>query len=246
VLTLCMLPTVARAGSDDIIRDREAAFRLALEHLEAGRHREAIPILRSLNEAYPGGTGVLWNLGQATSKIGEHSEALTYWLAFRALEPDDWHVHSKLVQTYQALGDRPARDREREALYRLRKAAPAGSELATLDRYVREQFTSAGRRVMVFEFFEPSGPFQVFYSFVLLSDAGEEAFRVSLGSYERTTQFSRETGWVAPDQRVYHLDGYGRNLHTTYAFFDGAQPSYEVVRAMVQDILSGKRRPTKR
>jgi tetratricopeptide (TPR) repeat protein len=112
VLTLCISPTIARASSDDIILDREAAFRHALEHLEAGRLHEAIPILRRLNEAYPGGTGVLWNLGQATSKIGEHSEALTYWLAFRALEPDDWHVHSKLVQTHQALGDRLARDGE--------------------------------------------------------------------------------------------------------------------------------------
>ena len=246
VLVLHILLTVASASAGDITLDREAAFQQAVALVDAGRHREGILILRRLNEAHPGGTGVLWNLGQATSKIGEHREALTYWLAFRALEPDHWHVHAKLVQTYQALGDTVARDREREALLRLRKAAAAGSELATLDRYVREQATIAGHRVMAFEVFEPSGPRRVLYSFVVLSDAGDETFRLSLGSYDLSNQHAWETGWMPRDKRSYHLDGSDRTFHTTYAFFQGAQPpSYERVRAMVEDILTGKHRPTR-
>jgi hypothetical protein len=49
-LTLHILPTGASA-SDDMIRDREAAFQDALQLLEVGRYREAIPILCRLNEA---------------------------------------------------------------------------------------------------------------------------------------------------------------------------------------------------
>ena len=127
ILALHIVPTFAHA-TDDMLRDRDAAFQQAQQHLEAGRYRAGIWILRRLNEAYPGAPGVVWNLAYATSELGDHREALTYWLAFRSIEPNDWHVHSRLVQTYQALGDTLARDRERETLYRLanpRRRAPS-------------------------------------------------------------------------------------------------------------------------
>jgi hypothetical protein len=39
----------------------------------------------------------------------------------KAVDPEDWQVRAKLIQTYQALGKLSERDAERGALFELRK-----------------------------------------------------------------------------------------------------------------------------
>jgi len=46
----------------------------------------------------------------------------------------------------------------------------------------------------------------------------------------------------SPDQRIYPLDGYWPGgAHATYGFYKGT-PTYETVRAVVIDVLEGRRR----
>jgi hypothetical protein len=79
----------------------------------------------------------------------------------------------------------------------------------------------------------------VIYSFVVLDDKGEQAFKLSLGSYEFTNKVALELGERPADKRVYHLDLYRATAHETHGFFLG-QPGYDLVRARVAEVLAGK------
>lgn len=78
--------------------------------------------------------------------------------------------------------------------------------------------------------------------FSIVDKKGEEKSNISLGSYDVTTDMSRELGEIPKDQRMYHLDRYEGSLHKTYAFFK-EKPDYDRVRSMVVSILEGKLNP---
>jgi tetratricopeptide (TPR) repeat protein len=220
----------------------EDAFRKGIELSEAKRFREAIPYYQITYHAFPQSEGVLWNLGLATAEIKDFSEALKYWLRLRQHAPNNWRVRTKLIQAYQALGNTDARDRERAALFELRRSSPVDSELARTESYVREQMVIAGRKILAFEVFEPKGERMVFFAFVVVSDTDTEDFRISLGSYEFTNRMEWERGALPRDKRLYHLDQYQGPNHWTYGFYE-SQPAYEHVRAQVVDILNGRIKP---
>ena len=72
------------------------------------------------------------------------------------------------------------------------------------------------------------------------STTGNNLFDVSLGSYDSTTNISRELGEIGPDDRVFHLDGYAPDgSHYTYAFYN-SEPDYDTVRKLVFKVLAGK------
>ena len=217
------------------------AFEAGIEMAEAKKHREAIAFFLIANQAQPDSVGVLWNLGISSAEIGEHREALKYWQAFRKQRPQEWRGLAKLVQTYQALGDIAARDRERAALIEQYKNAPPQSDLGRTEMFCREQMVIAGRKVLGFEYFAPQGERRVFYAFIVVSEAdgNQEDFRLSLGSYDATTQIAWEMGSLPRDKRIYHLDKYQGQNHWTYGLYEEPQ-SYEAVRTQVVEVLSGR------
>ena len=217
--------------------DPRDAFSRGAELAQAGDHAAAIPYFERAAEAYPYHQGVLWNLGVSNAAVGNDQRALDYWQLYGEHHPDDWRWRAKIIQAYQALGDLPDRDRERRALFEARKEAPEGSVLRQETKYCREQMTVAGKRVLVFEDFEPAEDWAVFYRFVVLDDQGRQASVLSLGSYQATNEIMWETGQLARDKRLYHLDRYEGDTHSTYAFFE-EMPEYDSVRARVIEILS--------
>ena len=98
---------------------------------------------------------------------------------------------------------------------------------------------------MVFEHFELKGERALRYAFEIIDpEKGKSKYRISLGSYEPTTQFARETGQIGKNERMYHLDGYYPDgVHATFGFFT-KEPSYEDTRKSVIAILQGKKQPT--
>jgi hypothetical protein len=149
-------------------------------------------------------------------------------------------VIAKLIQTYQAIGDVKARDRELKGLYAVR-AAGKDSALAKADKFCREQFVVEGQKVLAFEIFDPQGERRKYYRFSVVDADGNEAEYISLGSYESTTAIARELGEISEKQRAYHVDRYRGDEHLTYALvYD--KPSYETVRTLVAEILRGKAR----
>jgi hypothetical protein len=47
--------------------------------MEKRQFEEAVPYLKKAERAYPTSPDVLWNLGIAHSRLGNASEALSYW-----------------------------------------------------------------------------------------------------------------------------------------------------------------------
>jgi hypothetical protein len=207
---------------------------------EAGRLAEGADKLETVAAAtrHP---GVLWNLGTMRAQLGEHERALAVWDAYRRLVPEDWRARSKVIQACQALGDTARRDRERAELLALHRAG-GDPELAEERYFCCEQFEVGGRPVVAHEVFEPAGPLRVFYAFLVGHPDGTLEGRYSLGSYDFTTEPARERGEIGPDERIYHLDWYAGNLHSTLGFY-GVLPDYDQVRAHVVAALTGAMRP---
>jgi len=117
--------------------------------------------------------------------------------------------------------------------------AGTNTELSAQPIFCREQFKHGGRKVMVLEYFNPSGPKLIVYSFVVVNESGQQDFKISLGSYDNTNQVALELGQRPKDKRIYHLDLYRSNLHETHGMYLG-KPSYDEIRQVVLDVLSGK------
>lgn len=207
--------------------------------MNAHKFAEALPILEDLRKSNPTAS-VFWNLGMSAAEVGNNDEALHAWLSYREIAPNNWQVRAKLVQTYQALGDLKARDRERADLIALWQAG-TDTKLSAEPIFCREQFKQNGRKVMVLEYFNPSGPKLIVYSFAVVNESGQQDFKISLGSYDNTNQVALELGQRPKDKRIYHLDLYRSNLHETHGMYLG-QPSYDEIRQVVVDVLDGRNR----
>ncbi|MES2902250.1 MAG: hypothetical protein V4723_21155 [Pseudomonadota bacterium] len=224
------------AAADQTPQDK---FATAVALLNAKKLAEAFPIFDDLSKTYPT-PSVFWNLGITAAEVGNNKEALRAWLSYRETNPTNWQVRAKLVQTYQALGDLAARDKERADLMASWRAG-TDAQLSAQPHYFREQFQQDGRKVMVLEYFNPSGPKLIVYSFVVLDKTGQPDFKISLGSYDLTNQVALELGERPKDKRMYHLDLYRSNSHETHGMYLG-QPGYDQIRPVVVDVLSGKRK----
>jgi tetratricopeptide (TPR) repeat protein len=239
-LTLFLVPLSARS-QESHPSDKEK-FEAAVGYLEAGRYVDAIPLLREVRASNPEIPSVLWNLGTAEAAAGDHKSAVETWAGYERVDPGDWRAIPKLIQSFESLGNEVEVARHRARLYELRSREGGDGDLREEDRYCREQFSVGEQRVFAFEHFEPGGRRAVYYTFSFLTAAGDEAFRVSLGSYLDTNEVLWELGDLPRDKRLYHLDRYepdGRQ--TLYTFFE-ALPPYRVVREAVREFVEGKTR----
>lgn len=216
----------------------------AVALMQAHKFSDALPILEDLKVSNPS-SGVFWNLGILASETGDSAKQLEAWLAYREIMPNDWKVRAKLIQTYQAFGDIEARNRERADLIALWKSGE-DKDLSAKALYCREQITLDDQKVLAFEYFNPTGPYMILYSFIVLSPSGQTNYKISLGSYDNQNQIALEMGERPKDKRYYHLDVYrtvGQTaVHESHAAFIG-EPGYDAIRPQVDNILAGKSKP---
>ncbi len=198
--------------------------------------KAAYALLSKVVAKDPGFGLALYNLGQTCQTMGKHEEALEHFLRFSETRPDDWRPITKIVQECQALGKMKERDKHRKRLFDLRKKGKIDS-LSQANLYCRDQFSVKDHGVMALEYFELEGEMAVRFSFhVRDRKTGKTLFKISLGSYESTNAFARGAGEIEEDERLFHLDGYFENSHTTYGMFKG-EPGYDDVREMVVKII---------
>ncbi|WNG40964.1 tetratricopeptide repeat protein [Archangium violaceum] len=234
-------PTEAREAIDKTLAlepdNAQALFVLGLLHMEQGKPDEALAAYEQARKSEPEFAMAHYNAGQLHQLRGDAAAALERFQKAAELEPQDWRTRAKLVQLHQALGHKEQRDAEREALLLLRQAGKVDK-----DYFIREQFSEAGRNVMVVENFELEGDWARRYEFqVYAPDQERPSFVISLGSYSFATTFAREKDPNGP--RLFHLDGYHPdNAHDTYGFFQG-EPSYDETREMVLSVLRGELKP---
>lgn len=130
----------------------EGLFKKATDLMQREHYTEAIPYLKQVERDFPENPAVLWNLGIALVGTGDHLKAAETWRNLRKVSPDDWRARSKLVQAYQALGDRNARDTEIKSLYEHRENS-SDPKVKNDERFCREQAVMAGQTVYAFEYF---------------------------------------------------------------------------------------------
>lgn len=221
--------------------------------MDERRYADALAKYREALALLPDNLSLLYNASTAAALARDFKTVAEVAQKSLRLDPGDWQSLSKLIQAYQALGDLKARDEARAVLFDMRRSGKGeNSEVPehTLSRhemYCRERLALAGHDVMVFEYFELKGDLAVRYVFLVLDDTGrDEAFRISLGSYDSTNAIWRETtkARVEKDARFFHLDGYFKWGHATYGMYH-PEPSYDEVREVVVGILEGKKSPVK-
>lgn len=218
------------------------AFETANAFMEEGKYGEALKYYQDGLAILPGDPAMLYNGGMAAFNINNFETALDLWKKLKTVGPNDGQARSKLVQVYQALNKFPERDKERDELFDLWKSKKS-KEFSERDFYCREQFETSGYKLVVFEHFELKGPRALRYVF-MISKPGTEDFKISLGSYDLTSNIWRETTKPTPKEgeRLFHLDGYFMNGHATYGMYHPA-PTYDETRAIVVKILEGKAKP---
>lgn len=222
----------------------QTSFEIGNSLLERGKHTEALIHYKQALAILPKDPAILFNAGLAAFSAKDFTLASDLWQQLKAVEPQDWHGRSKLIQVYQALGKTAERDKEREELFAMWKSGK-NAELKERFQYCRDQFEVNGKKVMAFEHFELKGDRALRYVFSILNktEDGEE-YRISLGSYRITDAIWRETRKPKPkdDERLFHLDGYYPNRHVTYGMFF-PEPTYDETRAKVIKILEGNGNP---
>ena len=238
-------PVFGQDPSAKQIAEAEEAFNKGNAAMEKRKPAEALTHYKQALAILPQEPAILFNAGMAAFGAKDFTAALDFWKQMKELEPSDWHVRSKLIQTYQALGKTAERDTERAELFAMwKKGEP--QELKQEFEYCRDQFEVNGHRVMAFEHFELKGDRALRYVFSIL-DATEQAedWRISLGSYNTTNAIWRETHKPKPKEgeRLFHLDGYFKGGgHATYGMYF-PEPTYDETRAIVVKILEGKTNP---
>ena len=238
----------AQAGqqqTDDALKSFRKAAELDPKHArsvlmigallaESGKEADAFAHFQKAAEIDPSYALAHYNVGQIHQNHARHKEALDAFQAADKARPEDTRTLAKIVQCHQALGQLKERDAVREQVIKLLKSGSV-REAA----FCREQFQVGKAKVLAFEHAELKGPRALRYVFVV--DDGDRQYRVSLGSYESTTQIAREMRQIGPDQRIFHLDGYyPNNEHRTFGMFD-KEPTYEETRGMVTAVIEGKR-----
>jgi tetratricopeptide (TPR) repeat protein len=248
VLAADRTPAVAQnsnqANSGQNVGQAEKAFKAGNELMEQRKFSEALARYKEALLILPDDPSLLFNGGLAAYSSKDYAQAADLWKRLKAVDPSDWHVRSKLIQAYQALGRLPERDAERAELFEMWKAGK-NAELKQQFEYCRDQFEVGGKKVMAFEHFELKGDRALRYVFSIVNEAGDgEEFRISLGSYDLTNAIWRETRQPKPKEgeRLFHLDGYFPNRHATYGMYF-PEPSYDAVRSQVVQILEGKNKP---
>jgi len=217
-----------------------ANFNSANIYMEENNESKAeIYYLRAL-KVKPDNVLLNYNLGQLYQNLTRHDLAIKHLSKVVELDGSDWRAVAKLIQENQKLDNTLERDKSISYIYEL-WAKNEVKELTNQGFFIREQSDTAEGKLYALEYFQLVGDYAKKFVFKIQNPkTGESIIDISLGSYNSTTQISRETGSIAADERVYHLDGYLPNgNHLTYAFFNEL-PNYDLVRKMVFDVLAGK------
>lgn len=237
---------------DEALRLLDEVVDLDPEHAEAnheiaailskkGQHQEALPHFRTALEAAPDKLLYSWNLGQCLQLSNKTAEALKIFLTYSQQAPTDWRAHEKIIQTSEKLDRIDIRDEWLKKITSLYKSGKA-PDLSERKFFIRDQFAQGEYYVFALEYFELLGDRAIKYSLRAESSAHpEKEIRISLGSYDSTNKVAHDLGEIPKDKRRYHLDGYQKNAHFTYAFFVG-NPGYKRVKAMAKEILQEKRK----
>ena len=132
----------------------------------------------------------------------------------------------------------PERDQLRKHIEELAHA----EKLPATFNYVFDTFDAGDRKIEVAEFPKIQGPYGERYRFMVYDATGKLVFCVTLESdlLAQPVWAKAHPTEAAAGGRQFSLDGYARDSHSTYGFYNG-EPPYDQVRDEVKQVLSGKK-----
>lgn len=184
----------------------------------------------------------IYNLAQKAQNEGRHKESLKGFKTVVENFPTDFQAKEKVIQELSALNMLKERDLQIKNLYNF-KSSLSGKKQNNRIFFTREQFSIGNEKLIVHEYFKLVGKRAVKFSFLVLTESGDKIkYKLSLGSYNSTTEISRELGEIGKNERLYHLDGYYPGKHSTFGFFKG-EPKYNLIKNNVIKIITGSIKP---
>ncbi len=207
---------------------------------QQGDYAGALAIFRQVLAIDPSDI-VAYNVsGRCSFYLKDYPAAIDSYKHALELHPDEYHNLSALMRTYTIAGMTPERDELRKHIEQL----AAAGKLPDTFNYVFDTFDVEGKKVEVAEFPKIQGYYGERYRFKVFNSAGIEIFCVTLESdaLEQPAWQKQHPKEAAAGGRQFSLDGYARDAHTSYGFYN-AEPSYEQVRGEATQIIAGKKKP---
>jgi tetratricopeptide (TPR) repeat protein len=204
----------------------DAYYNAGVVLADLGRTDEALKRWYAATEADPKLVDAYYNAGQLHYNRKEFAKALDRWSKARALAPDDFDVAKKVLQAYNALGDRGAAVKAREAVFQIwRTSSDPG--VRRLTEYVFDQFDVGKTHVYAYETFEPKGDLYYVYTFRVAGPKGKLVGSVQLES----SAAIRKMG------TPYILGVTTGSRHETLSQSFKALPAYDTLRPIVTKII---------
>ena len=162
------------------------------------------------------------------------------------LRPASFQAWEVMVQAYQAVDDKGARDSAIQSLYSAWRSAIDRSIRSRVS-FIRDRIIGPKHTLLAQETLDPGGDDVLRYLFQPAESGAKPDHLILLRSDNATNERWRENGTVSYDTLVYHLDTVellpgGRSRVVPYAFYV-EPPTYDRVRDLVVAILAGTAQP---
>ncbi len=242
LLTLFAVPGVSRSQAIPSPAG-QALLTAAGVALRDGKPADALSLLQGVLAADPDNAAANLLAASAEVALYQPAEAVRYGERARALEPDNWKVHTTLVTAYSMAGDVSHRDAERAAL-RLAHENPALPDARETSGFLLDIFKAGRYRVDAVEYFQPLGRYNTYYRFLVRNGQGARVWTIEVNS-DSLNQASWAKAYpqqAKEGQRQFQIESAQGPGHTEYRTFSGA-PSYDYIRAQVVRIVTSQGTP---
>lgn len=220
-----------------------AATEQGLDALKANQPQQALDHLELALKMNPNDAAANLLAATAALSLYKNDLAVKYAEKSRALDPNNWKVHTTLVVAYAGAGLKQQRDQEREILRKLHDD-PNAPEAMQTKGFLLEMFPVKQYRVEAVEYFHPLDKFHIYYRFVIRNEAGKRVWQIDVESndFDQNSWAKAHPDEAAAGKRQFQLVGQDRDLHMDYRMFSGS-PDYDLIRAQVVGVIQDQTTP---
>jgi len=213
---------------------------------ENGQPRQALRSLETYLATNPDDPNALYVDGFINAEIGNPNPAIERLSHMVQLRPNAFYAWELLTQQYQDQGDKDHRDNAIANIRRIYRST-SGRDILSKIYFIREKMTIGGTDYSVLDPLNTGNVASYRYLFIPTKEMSRPQHVILLRFDESLNQVWRDEAQLAPLSRLLTLDrldlgpdGVARR-ETFHLYMN--EPTYDDVRALVVDILTGKATP---
>lgn len=248
LLLAALLPCYIDAGgqqqpSAEAQPTSAASTEKGLAALKANQSQQALEIFEQVLQTDPNDTATNLLAATAALNLYKNDLAVKYAEKARALDPNNWKVHTALVAAYAADNKKEQRDQERETLRKLHDD-PQVPDVMQTKGFLLEMFPVKQYRIEAIEYFHPLGRFHIYYRFSIRNAEGKRVWQIDVetNDFDEASWAKAHPDEAAAGKRQFQLVGEDADVHTDYRMFSGTS-DYDVVRAQVVQVIQSQNVP---